>query len=188
MKRLALVSLLSIFILSGHAFAATTTGVWNINDWNPVTMHQDGATITGEYAGAGGGNFAGTLEGNIFKGWFNPNVPTNNAKCGPDNAWGGVIKFEFSADGKSATGDQGSCWYDHDHLVPSWFRGGALVSGSPISFNAVSTGDCKATFDPQTGRLLVPCVEIIGYTGSLWVEFFYSGGVVFSLTSYGENQ
>jgi len=146
MKRLALTTFLSVVLLSGHAWAAHTTGVWNINQMNQVTLTQEGTTITGTYAGqSGNSQLTGTLVGDTFKGWFFENKQTLT-KCGPGNTWDGVILLKFSADGRSVTGDEGDCRYSHDPdgsfdlSATSNYRSGTLLSGSPILFGQVDPG------------------------------------------------
>jgi len=104
MKKIVLLSMI-IFFMSGAANAVAEESLWDTN-WNFMKLWRDGNSVTGEYI-HDNGVLAGTLDGNILKGWWRE---YNNAiECGPDSNWSGPFVFHFSDDWKSFSGDWGYC-------------------------------------------------------------------------------
>jgi hypothetical protein len=103
MKKLVLLSII-IVLMSGVANAVEES-IWDTS-YNVMKFWRDGNSVTGEYM-YDDGVLSGTMDGNIFKGWWRE---TDNAKeCGPGNTWSGPVILRFSDDWKTFTGDWGYC-------------------------------------------------------------------------------
>ncbi len=103
MKKLVLFSII-IVLMSGVANAVEES-IWDTT-YNVMKFWVDGNSVTGEYM-YDDGVLSGTMDGNIFKGWWRE---AGNAKeCGTGNTWSGPIILRFSDDRKTFTGDWGYC-------------------------------------------------------------------------------
>ncbi len=121
------------FTLSNIAYAETNSSTWTTT-FGDLTIMQDSSQATGMYRiGAEiTGTFENTEEGLILKGyWKEPGVISSFPFiCGPENDWAGPFTFLFAPDGKSFTGDWGSCdeSLEDMHVIDNtWF--GTLTSG-----------------------------------------------------------
>jgi len=97
----------------GEAMAIEET-IWDTN-WGLQKLWREGNLIKGEYI-FDDGVLYGTLEGNIFRGWWREY--NNRIECGPDNNWSGPVVFLFSDDWKSFSGDWGYCSSKPEDLDP----------------------------------------------------------------------
>ena len=176
MRRIAMLCVVTFFLLSGYASAVQS--VWSTT-YGDMQLDLEGSAVTGIYPN--GGAVTGTLSGNgTFLGWWREEGYT--LSCGPNNQWAGPFVFVVAADGTRFFGSWDECPQTPDQLDPlegSWT--GQLSSGSLVTYDATITKDATNFY------LHIPSLA----TGSsfLWLDLLYvpttDGKVTFQLSNYG---
>lgn len=203
MKRLFFGSFLMVLVLTGYAFASNTS-TWD-TDYDSMTLVEDGSSVAGTYGSGINGMLTGTLQDNVFTGWWKEDE--NDSGCGPDDAWGGQVVFQFSEDGTSFSGDWNYC-SDTGALDPTatnWtgvFVSGSIdLTGSGGGETGVEAGGGQTCSGASTGTLsaltdgtLHISLPSMGYqtlfgTMYFWVDLQYvptsDGKIMFELKNYG---
>lgn len=113
MKRIIIVTVVTLFLMSGYAIAGESS--WSTTYGN-MQLSLNGSTVTGTY-GTSNGFVMGTLQGNnTFMGWWMEDNYT--ASCGPNNQWAGPFQFSLAADGTKFFGEWDTCPTTPDQLNP----------------------------------------------------------------------